>query len=107
MTEVLGDLESVKMIPVKKKIDISVLWESRSWRDFLEWPRIAAAVVVIFALFFLFYSLQWNRPSAVNLDEFDLRTMEMSKARREYEEYIQRARTPAGRPGISMRLIFS
>jgi hypothetical protein len=97
MTEVLEDLEAVKIIPAKKKIDISALWEARPWKEFLEWPRIAAAATVVFAFFFFFYSLHLNRTSAVNLDEFDLKTMEMSKARQEYEDYIQQARAAADR----------
>jgi serine/threonine protein kinase len=97
MTEVLKDLESVKITPAKRKIDISALWETRPWKEFLDWPRIAAAVMVIFALFFFFYSLYLNRTSAVNLDDPDLNTMEMSKARQEYEDYIQQARAAAER----------
>jgi serine/threonine protein kinase len=97
MTEVLKDLEAVKIIPDKKKIEIAGPPETRPWMGFLDWPRIAAAVTVIFALFFLFYSLQLNRTSAVNLDDPDLKPMEMSKARREYEECIQQARAAADR----------
>lgn len=104
MTEVLKDLESVKIIPAKKKIDISALWETRPWKEFLDWPRIAAAVIVIFALLFLFYSLQMNRTSAVNLDGPDLNTTEMSKARQEYEEYIRQARAAAERSDYAASL---
>ena len=95
MTEVLKDLESVKIIPGKEKIEMTVPRETVSWKRFLAWPRISAAVVVILALSFLFYSLQMNRTSAVNLDDPDLNRTEQSKARREYEEYIQQARAAA------------
>jgi len=97
MTEVLKDLESVKIIPGKEKIEMTVPRETVSWKRFLEWPRISAAVTVILALSFLFYSLQMNRTSAVNLDDPDLNRTEQSKARREYEEYIQQARAAADR----------
>ena len=104
MTEVLGDLEAVKIIPGKNKIDIILPRGTRSWKRFLEWPRTAAAVIVIFALFFLFYSLQMNRTSAVNLDDPGLNTMETSKARQEYEGYIQQARAAAERSDYTTAL---
>jgi hypothetical protein len=104
MTEVLGDLEAVKIIPGKNKIDIIPPRGTRSWKRFLEWPRTAAAVIVIFALSFLFYSLQMNRTSAVNLDDFDAKTVEMSKARQEYEGYIQQARSAAERSDYTAAL---
>jgi serine/threonine protein kinase len=97
MTEVLKDLESVKIIPGKGKIEETAPQEVISWKRFLEWPRIAAAVVVILGLSFLFYSLQMNRTSAVKLDDFDLNKIEQSKARQEYEEYIQQAQAAADR----------
>lgn len=104
MTEVLKDLESVKIVPAKKKIDITALWETRPWKEFLDSSRITAAVTVLFALFFLFYSLHLNRTSAVNLDDLDLNTIEMSKARQEYEDYIQQARTTADRSDYAAAL---
>jgi serine/threonine protein kinase len=104
MTEVLEDLKAVKIIPGKNKIDIIPPRETRSWKRFLEWPRTAAAVIVIFALFFLFYSLQMNRTSVVNLDDFDAKTVEMSKARQEYEGYIQEARSAAERSDYTTAL---
>ena len=97
MSEVLKDLESVKIIPGKEEIGMTAPRETISWKRFLEWPRIAAAVVIILAPSFLFYSLQMDRTSAVNLDDFDLNKIEHSKARREYEGYIQQARAAADR----------
>ncbi|MGD2087337.1 MAG: serine/threonine-protein kinase [Candidatus Aminicenantes bacterium] len=104
MTEVLKDLESVKIIPGKEKIEMTAPWETISWKGFLEWPRIAAAVLVIMALSFLFYSLQMNRTSAVNRDDFDLNTIEQSKARQEYEEYIHQAQAAADRTDYTTAL---
>lgn len=104
MTEVLKDLEAVKIIPVKNKIEMTTHQETSSWKRFLEWPRIAAAAIVIFALFFLFYSLQMSRTSAVKLDDPDLNTIEMSKARQEYEENIKQAQAAADRSDYAAAL---
>ncbi len=104
MTEVLKDLEAVKIIPAKKKVDIPPPRETISWNRFLEWPRISAVVIVIFALFFLFYSLKLNRTSVVNHDVPDLNTIEMSKARQEYEENIQQAQAAADRSDYTTAL---
>jgi len=104
MTEVLADLEAVKITPDEKKIDITVPWRTGAWKRYMEWPRTAAAVTVIFALFFLFYSLQMSRTSAVNLDDPGLNTKEMSKARQEYEGYIQQSRSAAERSDYTTAL---
>jgi serine/threonine protein kinase len=104
MNEVLKDLEAVKIIPGKKKIDITASRETRPWKEYLDWPRIALGVIVIFSLFFLFYSLQLNRTSAVNLDDPDLNTMEMSKNKQEYEGYIKKAEAAADRSDYTTAL---
>ncbi len=104
MTEVLADLETVKILPDGKMTGITISRGTRSRKRFLEWPRIAAAVIVISALFFLFYSMQLNRTSAVNLDDPGLNTMEMAKPRQEYEGYIQQARAAADRSDYAAAL---
>ena len=97
MTEVLADLEAVKILPDGKKTGIAISRETRSWKQFLEWPRIAAAGIVLLALFFLFYTRQLNQGSAINLDDHGVNTREMTKPRQEYEGYIQQARAAADR----------
>jgi len=104
MTEVLADLETVKILPEEKKTGITVSRGTRPWKQLLEWPRIAAAAIAIFALFFLLYTREMNRTFAVNLDDYKVKTMEMFKARQEYEGYIQQARAAADRSDYAAAL---
>ena len=49
MTEVLKDLESVKIIPGKEKIEMTAPWETISWKGFLEciWSAIRTNCMVM------------------------------------------------------------
>jgi predicted Ser/Thr protein kinase len=105
MTEVLKDLEEIKINQGKKKreplTDAETVEREKEagawagWMGLLEWPRIIAAVVVVLAVFFLFYVLGLNRTSAYNLNT--PAPMEKTAARQEYERYLRMADEAAGR----------
>jgi hypothetical protein len=91
MTRVHQDLEEVKPAQIRKG-DTA---EKKPGKPFLEWPRIAAAVVVVLAVWFLYDSLERNRTFSFNLDAPHV--VKMTEARQAYEDYIKQAEEAAGR----------
>lgn len=93
MVEVLKDLEALEKVignPEEKE-------QRPPLSELLEWPRAVAAVILILAVVFLYYSLKMNRTFRFDMDLKTRVILPMSDARQEYENYIKEAETAAGR----------
>lgn len=110
MTELLKDLETVeKMIERKEKFLPAAREEDEEDKKtkgpgFFEWPRVVAAVVLILAVLFLYYSLQSNRGFRYNLDTSTPSVNPMTEVRQIYENNIKEAGAAAERGDYSTAL---
>lgn len=93
MGEVLKDLEALETVLGRAEEK-----EQRTpLSELLEWPRVVAAVVLILAVVFLYYSLKMNRTFRYNMDLQTPVVLPMSEARQEYENHIKDAEAAAVR----------
>jgi hypothetical protein len=106
MSAVLRDLEAIRLTPVKKKEEPAASPAEIPWKRFLEWPRAAAAFIVLLALLFLFYSLQRNRAPGYHPDAPGFKEVEKSAARQEYEACIKQAEAAAERSNYNTALFY-
>lgn len=97
MTEVLKDLEALE-----KVVGQAEEKEQRTpLSELLEWPRLVAAVILILAVVFLYYSLNMNRSFRYDMDLKSRVVLPMSEARQEYESNIKEAEAAAARGDYS------
>lgn len=101
MIEVRGDLEGVRLSPVKAAADAdemeSVERMPVDGKGFWEWQRITAAAVVIIAFLFLYYSFSRTRDRGPGFDIDATVQRERSLAGQEYAGLIKRAEEDAAR----------
>ena len=108
MSEVLRDLNEIKITPDKKKSAGKIEAEAgkKPVKWYLEWPRAAAVVAVILAVFFLFYSFNLERTSGYHPAAPGAGKVEMSGTRQQYEGYIKQAEEAATRDDYSAALSY-
>jgi serine/threonine protein kinase len=103
MTELLKDLEIIEKSTEKKEKHLAITVEEKiadqekEGTGFFEWPRVVAALVLILAVFFLYYSLKSNSSFRYNLDLTTPPVIPMTEARQEYEANIKEAEAAANR----------
>lgn len=107
MSEALADLEGVRLSRETITADDADTVESTErevGKSFWDLPRIAAVVLLIPVLGFLFYSLTLDRETGFNTDEPAKR--EKTGERLEYEGYIKRAEDAAAGGDYASALSF-
>ncbi|MDQ1352914.1 MAG: Non-specific serine/threonine protein kinase [Acidobacteriota bacterium] len=97
MVEVLKDLEALE----KSFGSVEEKEQRAPLSELLEWPRVVAAVILILAVVFLYYSLKVNRTFRYDIDLQSRVILPMSEARQEYENNIKEAEAAAVRGDYS------
>jgi hypothetical protein len=106
MIAVLRHLEEIKIEVKSKKKEPAAAPAVPAWKRLLEWPRAAAAFILVLALFFLFYSLERNRTAGFRPEDPEFRGMETSAARQVYEDSLRQAQAAADNSNYSTALFY-
>jgi hypothetical protein len=89
MSDVLKDLEAIRTANERTGVEAS--GKDGGWKSFLEWPRIAAALLLAAAFLFLYISLALNRD--YHLDQPVM--LDKTASRLQYEAYLEQAKKAA------------